>query len=495
MNSMLLRLLLPAGCLLAPALAESHAFVQPYTLPVPFSMYAFGAAAALVLSFAVIGLLANRTVAAAATDRPGLPQVDAATQAQPSVPMVLGRTASLALLVLCIVAGFAGTSNPQANINMTLFWIVFVLGVPYAVAVLGDFYATLNPWRVLVDTVARLPGIGFRGRLRDPERLGCTPALLLYMAFIWLELFAQLSPRGLSTALFTYTGINLAGAWLLGRDAWFRQGEFFGVLLRLLGRMSPWAPPWNAIDCNAAAAKGMSRWRMPFSGLLQESPRDLSLAVFILFMLSSTAFDGLHATAPWTLVFWRNVYPELAPWFPAAPGRTYVVSVQIYHAWQGLWLLASPLAYLLVFAAFLWLARGAAGVSMPLRELVLRFAPSLVPIAFVYHVTHYYTLLLAQGGQLVRLVSDPLGWGWDLFGTASRVVKPLMLDVEAIWHTQVALILMGHIVSVYLAHMEALRCFATPRRAAVSQLPMLGLMMLFTTFGLWILSLPLATGG
>jgi hypothetical protein len=31
-------------------------------------------------------------------------------------------------------------------------------------------------------------------------------------------------------------------------------------------------------------------------------------------------------------------------------------------------------------------------------------------------------------------------------------------------------------------------------RAAISQLPMLVLMMLFTAFGLWILSLPLAGG-
>jgi hypothetical protein len=48
---------------------------------------------------------------------------------------------------------------------------------------------------------------------------------------------------------------------------------------------------------------------------------------------------------------------------------------------------------------------------------------------------------------------------------------------------------------VYLAHIEALAIFSTPRRAAVSQLPMLVLMMLFTTMGLWILSLPLSPAG
>jgi hypothetical protein len=63
-----------------------------------------------------------------------------------------------------------------------------------------------------------------------------------------------------------------------------------------------------------------------------------------------------------------------------------------------------------------------------------------------------------------------------------------------VWHVQVGLILVGHIVSVYLAHVEALRIFPSSRKAAVSQLPMLVLMMVFTTLGLWILSLPISAG-
>ena len=142
----------------------------------------------------------------------------------------------------------------------------------------------------------------------------------------------------------------------------------------------------------------------------------------------------------------------------------------------------------------MWGVKAVTGTALSVRELVLRFAMSLVPIAFVYHLTHYYTLVLAQGGQLWKLVSDPFGYGWDLFGTARGDVAPLMLDVGGIWLTQVALILFGHIVSVYLAHIEALRLFASPRRAAFSQLPMLVLMMVFTNLGLWILSLPIAGG-
>jgi hypothetical protein len=134
------------------------------------------------------------------------------------------------------------------------------------------------------------------------------------------------------------------------------------------------------------------------------------------------------------------------------------------------------------------------GCKRKLAYLACRFAPTLVPIAVVYHFTHYYTLLLAQGPQIAHLISDPFGWGWNLFGTASLEVPPLMLDVETIWHTQVVLIVLGHIAGVYLAHLEALSMFRSPRIAAMSQLPLLLLMMLLTTAGLWILSLPLAPG-
>jgi hypothetical protein len=50
------------------------------------------------------------------------------------------------------------------------------------------------------------------------------------------------------------------------------------------------------------------------------------------------------------------------------------------------------------------------------------------------------------------------------------------------------------VVSVYLAHVRALELFPRTRQAVVSQLPMLVLMVAFTAAGLWILSLPIASG-
>ena len=128
--------------------------------------------------------------------------------------------------------------------------------------------------------------------------------------------------------------------------------------------------------------------------------------------------------------------------------------------------------------------------SVPLSTLAAQFAISLVPIALVYHATHYYTILIKELPRLPLLVSDPFGLGWQLFATAGPTPAPLNMGV--IWHSQVALMLAGHVIAVYLAHVIALSVFPSHRQGVVSQLPMLALMVAYTCLGLWVLSLPLA---
>jgi len=64
--------------------------------------------------------------------------------------------------------------------------------------------------------------------------------------------------------------------------------------------------------------------------------------------------------------------------------------------------------------------------------------------------------------------------------------------MAAVWHTEVALILIGHVISVYVAHRVAMRLFPTRRQAMLAQLPMLVLMVAYTVLGLWVISLPFA---
>ena len=448
-------------------------------------MYAYGATTALALSFALVAYFAGTPAAitAALANNAGDRRAVGTLRGGWLVAL---RLASIFGLALTIVAGLVGVWNTAINISMTLFWVVFALGFYYLTALIGDLYAVVNPWRSLCGFIERWAPRAFRPRVRYPEGLAYYPALTLYFAYIWVELFAHTQPRSLALILLAYTAINLVASFLVGKEAWFKYGEFFAVMFRLAGLLAP-------IEYVAEQGSDQAfriRLRKPFVGLLEHPAGHFSLLLFVLFTLSSTAFDGIHQTLSWVEIFWKTLYPILA----ALIARPYLFFVDFYYYWQWSMLVVSPFVYLALYVFFIWLAKIAARSTAPLRTLALDFALSLVPIAFVYNVTHYYTLLASQGVKIARMISDPFGFDWNLFGTARLDIGPMIIDAGYVWHTQVGLILLGHIIGVYLAHVVALRTFSNTRRAVLSQLPMLLLMVLFTTMGLWILSLPIASG-
>lgn len=462
-----------------PLAAQAHSFGRSYNLPVPLWLYAWGAAAALLLSFVLIAWFLTTPH----STRPAAGRVLPARWthlARRLRPLL--RFASVGLLLLAIATGLLGTGDAYRNFNMSWFWIVFVLGLAYATVLLGDVYAQANPWAALASMGDRLwPGFT-HGRLRYPLWLGCWPALALYAGFIWIELFGRTTPHSLSLWLIAYTAINLSGVWLFGARDWFRYGEFFAVFLRLLALIAP-----------LHVERGALHWRLPFAGLLATRAEHGSLLVFVLFMLSSTAFDGLHATVPWFQVFWSEPLAGLRALAGTHPTEAYLRLRSIHLGFESVSLLLSPFVYLAAYLACLALAKALLRSTVPLPELALRFAYSLLPIAFVYHFTHYFTLLFTQGPAALALLSDPFGRGWNTFGTAGWG-RPVLPDMAWVWHAQVGLILLGHVASVALAHVEALRLFGNRRAALISQLPMLLLMVAFTVAGLWILAQPLQGG-
>src|SRR5947208_3375630 len=142
-----------------------------YNLPIPFGLYASGSAAALVASFVIVAFVlkaqrAQRTepsvIAIGRGDR---------TAPQARVPRGLVRNlagAGLVGLLLTIVSGVVGSVNPLANFGMTLFWIIFSLGLTYVTALVGDIYALMNPWRTLCEWLEQFDREIFRGVLRYP---------------------------------------------------------------------------------------------------------------------------------------------------------------------------------------------------------------------------------------------------------------------------------------------------------------------------------------
>jgi hypothetical protein len=94
---------------------------------------------------------------------------------------------------------------------------------------------------------------------------------------------------------------------------------------------------------------------------------------------------------------------------------------------------------------------------------------------------------------LISLVSDPFGFGWDLFGTKNHFVRIGWVDARAVWYISIGAIVIGHVIAVYLAHCVALQAHSDRRAALRSQWPMVALMIGYTMTSLWIIAQPIVT--
>jgi hypothetical protein len=137
-------------------------------------------------------------------------------------------------------------------------------------------------------------------------------------------------------------------------------------------------------------------------------------------------------------------------------------------------------------------AIGVAGVHAidrrPTVTIARSFVHTLVPIAAVYVLAHYFSLLAFNGQAIAFLFSDPLGRGWDLFGTAGGTIDYGVVGATAIWYVQVGVLVAGHVGGLVLSHDHALALYGRARAATTSQYWMLSVMVGFTTLGLFLLS-------
>ncbi|MGH7319684.1 MAG: hypothetical protein ACRELA_08675 [Candidatus Rokuibacteriota bacterium] len=484
-----------------PALA--HGFGQRYDLPVPLWLWVAAAAAAVALSFVVIGLFVTAGPGARGYRRVNLLRFRPSRLLADRRVRLAARIVSVGLLVLIVVAGLVGDQNPTRNIAPTWVWVAWWVGFAYLSALVGNLWTVVNPWAAIFAAGEALLG-AYQPPFRYPARLGVWPAVVLFAAFAWIELVftGRTIPAQLGLLIVGYSLLTWSGMFLFGRAAWLRQGDPFAVAFAVLARFAPTeirvtdgdacrqcalpcaSRDGSCVDCGECfdrASSSRREWAgRPFgAGLLRTGDVSPSMVVFVLLLLSTVTFDGFTATPAWSRVE-RTLYAAMAP---LGDARLTVIGT--------IGLLAFPLLFLLVYRLFArWMA-WAADDQLPTGTVARLFVLSLVPIAIAYHLAHYFTYLLIQGQLMIRLVSDPLGLGWNLFGTARYRPDIGLVGARFVWYTAVTAIVVGHVIAVYVAHAVALREFRDRRGALRSQLPMLILMVGYTVVSLWIIAQPI----
>ena len=120
----------------------------------------------------------------------------------------------------------------------------------------------------------------------------------------------------------------------------------------------------------------------------------------------------------------------LSPWGGIKEAANVTESGHLDAFWVylgGLWGSA-----LVVFPAlFLLAGKGAqlmTGKAVPYKALTLRLAYILIPVGIFAWIAFSLPTILVNHNYILVVLSDPLGLGWDLFGTAEAPFDPFLAD-------------------------------------------------------------------
>jgi hypothetical protein len=435
-----------------PGLLLAHGVGGRQDLPIPLSSAVTGAVVALLATFVILAT-AWRTsrFRGAQAGRP-LAEWLARLLDAPAFRWGLRIVGLLAAgwLVVVLVAGPDSTADSPAP--GTLYVVMWVL-IPLASVLFGPIWRAVSPLRTIHLGLARAARMDpAEGPVRLPEWLGCWPAAGLLAGFVWLELV----PRDRATvpvvflALAVYAVLMLLGAALFG-SGWFARADPFEVYSSLAARLAP----------VGRRADRVLVWRNPLNGL-DAIPATPGLAAVVLVLLGSTAYDSLTGAPAWV----RRLQESESPALVGTLGLAGTIGV-------------IALAYVLA-------VRATGRMTDQRQRLPAQFAHSLLPIALGYMVAHYYSLGVLEGQRTFILAMDPLGTGDHPLGLSTVDVNTSLVEATTVVVLQVVAVVVGHIAGAIAAHDRAVRLFP-PQVAQLGQLPLLLLMVGYTTLGLTLL--------
>lgn len=378
------------------------------------------------------------------------------------------------LFLVIIAAGLFGSQFPENNIATIVTWTVWWGGVIFTFLIFGRGWCAVCPWAAVADWVQRLAiwkvnrlpltlGLKWPVRLRN--------LYLMAFAFVlitWAEFAFDLivSPRNTAYLAVVTLFAALLTSILYERRTFCRYicpiGGLVGSYstcstLSLKARDRSVCRECRTKDCINGNENGYGcpvyeypegmdtafyctlctecvktcphdnislNMRPIASELLAPRERPLDEAFMAVLTAGIALFHGLTMIPHWF---------KLQEWLYYGHGVAPVAVATI-----------ALLLFLILVMAFYGLFSWVAG-----RESFSRQAFALVPLALFFHLGHNCLHLFGEGGRIVAAISDPFGWGWNLFGTADVRTGPLM-PVPTINLIQWLFVAAGCIISLYV---------------------------------------------
>jgi hypothetical protein len=105
-----------------------------------------------------------------------------------------------------------------------------------------------------------------------------------------------------------------------------------------------------------------------------------------------------------------------------------------YNVGSGAWLVYAVAFLAIIFVilpGFFTLGILNTKSVLPLKKRLASLATALIPLGLMFWVAFSLSFVLTNASYIIAALSDPLGLGWNLFGTANTAWQPMLTSILA----------------------------------------------------------------
>ncbi len=377
-------------------------------------------------------------------------------------PQFIAQAIALGGFIFAIFAGLFGTPVGSHNFSIVFVWIAWwALLMLIVVPALGRGWCSVCPIPVAGEwlqrgAVLKPAGRGLGLGLRWPNKL--RNIWLQNGSFALVALFSAVvltQPSVTAIVLAAFLFVSLGASLIFERRAFCRYlcpvGGFIGLYSQVaplevrvkdtavcaahtektcyLGSPDGYGCPWQVFpggltkntycgtcfECLRTCPHDniAINLRPPGADLLQPTGRKLDEAFKAFIMLGSALVYSAVMLGPWGALKSAAYNVGSAAWFAYA--ATFLAF--IFGLLPGLFTLA------------VFIGKRMEGTRSNLRKSFTTFAYALVPLGLTAWIAFSLSFVFANLSYLWPALSDPLGWGWNLFGTARLSWTPYLTAV------------------------------------------------------------------
>jgi len=433
------------------------------------------------------------------------------------LPLVLG-------FMLVIVTGFLGNQNPGSNFATVATWTVWWAGIILLILFLGASWCLICPWSALSDWIERVSfwkkkdGISLGNKW--PRALKSRHTMTAFFIVVtWLELgiFITYSPRYTAFFAFLMFLLILMTALVFTRKSFCRYVCFVGGIVGIYSNLAPLevrsrdkkvCDDCKTKDCVRGGHNGYPCPIYEYPGGMDKNtncilctecfktcpPGNMSLNLRPFFADLSRGYKGRYDEAILILTLLGltiyHGFTMLPFWFSWA-----LETMQSNYYWYitvfTLLLIAFVVVPIGLHYLMSYITRALSGnKEISLSKIFVQYSYAFIPVAFFYHLSHNISHFNMEGLKIIPVLSDPFGWGWNIFGTSAMKVS-MVMSMVTIKDVQFFIILIGLIVGIFISYRVSLQLFADRKKSIKIILPVVAVLVGYSFINMLALILPM----